>query len=148
MDDSILKIKWHTGGAEINLVAFFPCGQRELKRLLKMMDLEPETTPENVKACINYLKIASDILECNMKECSRRYFEYKQICAEHRERINSRKWANGLSITKDEITELRKDLRLASDIWHGAKRTYKEHQRAQRRGIKNLDYLQKLGEST
>lgn len=93
MDDNILKIKWHTGGAEINLVAFFPCGQRELKRLLRMMDLEPETKQENVKACINYLKTASD-------------------------------------------------------MWHDAERTYKKCQRAQRRVIKNLDYLQKLGEST
>lgn len=148
MDDSILKIKWDTGEADINPNEFFPCNQRQLKKLVKMMDLEPETKPENVKVCINYLKTASDILECDMKKYSRRYFEYKQICAEHRERINSRKWANGLSITKDEITKLRKDLRLASDIWRGAKRTYDECQRAQRRVIKNLDYLQKLGEST
>lgn len=148
MDDSILKIKWDTGEADINLMVFFPCKQRTLKKLLKMMDLEPETKPENVKACINYLKTASDILECDMKKYSRRYFEYKQICAEHRERINSRKWANGLSITKDEITKLRKDLRLASDIWRGAEGTYDKCQRAQRQVIKNLDYLQKLGEST
>lgn len=93
MDDSILKIKWDTGEAEINLVAFFPCGQRELKRLLRMMDLEPETKQENVKACINYLKTASN-------------------------------------------------------MWYGAKRTYKRNQREQKRVIKNLDYLQKLGEST
>lgn len=148
MDDSILKIKWDTGEANINLMVFFPCEQRTLKKLLKMMDLEPETKPENVKACINYLKIASDILECDMKKYSRRYFEYKQICAEHRERINSRKWANGLSIMKDEITKLRQDLRFASDMWYDAERTYKKCQRAQKRVIKNLDYLQKLGEFT
>lgn len=148
MNDSILKIKWDTGESEINLNEFFPCNQRQLKKLVKMMDLEPETKPENVKACINYLKTASNILECNMEECSRRYFEYKQICAEHRERITSRKWPSGLPIKKDEIQWLRKDLRLASDIWHDAERTYKKRQRMQRRVIKNLDYLQKLGEFT
>lgn len=148
MNDNILKIKWHTGGAEINLVAFFPCGQRELKRLLRMMDLEPETKQENVKACINYLKTASNILECNMEEYSRRYFKYKLIYAERWERINSRKWPSGLPITKDEITKLRQDSRFASDMWHDAERTYKKCQRAQKRVIKNLDYLQKLGEFT
>lgn len=148
MNDSILKIKWDTGEADINLMVFFPCGQRTLKKLLKMMDLEPETKLENVKACINYLKTASNILECNMKECLRRYFEYKQMCAEHQERIASKKWANGLPITKDEITKLRKNLRFASDAWYDAKRTYKRYQREQKRVIKNLDYLQKLGEST
>ena len=148
MNDSILKIKWDTGEADINLMVFFPCEQRTLKKLLKMMDLEPETKLENVKACINYLKTASNILECNMEECSRRYFEYKQICAERRERITSRKWPSGLPIKKDEIQWLRKDLRLASDMWHDAERTYKKRQRMQRRVIKNLDYLQKLGEFT
>lgn len=144
MNDSILKIKWDTGESEINLNEFFPCNQRQLKKLVKMMDLEPETKPENVKVCINYLKTVSNILECSMEECSRRYFEYKQICTERRERITSRKWPSGLPITKDEITRLRQDLRFASDVWHDAVRTYKKCQRAQRRVIKNLDYLSEI----
>jgi hypothetical protein len=93
VNDSILKIKWDTGEVDINLNEFFPCNQRQLKKLVKMMDLEPETKQENVKACINYLKTASN-------------------------------------------------------MWYGAKRTYKRNQREQKRVIKNLDYLRKLGEST
>ncbi len=139
MNDNILKIKWDTGESEINLNEFFPCGQRQLRKLIKMMDLELETKWENVQQCINHIEnelcaTANDVknLEFAMTKARHNYDAIRNLLA------------SNTKYSKYELKKLREQRNRYSRAYAEFKRERKALLREADKLIKNRDYLSEL----
>lgn len=56
MTEPIFILRWPTGGAEIDLRAWFPASQEQLSHLRKLIRLDPEQGPAIVKASLECIR--------------------------------------------------------------------------------------------
>lgn len=110
----ILTIRWKNGRGKmsIDLSHMFPCSQKDLKNILKTISLDFENRAKLIKQLIEFLPRKSKELEESAKESGRTYLAYRERVANLSQMIESGKTAVGLPIDKDEIKNMKYDLRL------------------------------------
>ena len=113
-----LYIKWETGYMNIHMDFFFPCSQQRFKKLLKVIALDWQHEDELKETLKVYFQNRiSDLVELR-KENGKKYFDFKQKAADTQRMIQSRKYPNGVSLSKEELKQARADLK---DIQSAAK---------------------------
>lgn len=105
-----LYIKWETGYMNIHMDFFFPCSQQRFKKLLKVIALDWQHEDELKETLKVYFQNRiSDLVELR-KENGKKYFDFKQKAADTQRMIQSRKHPNGVSLSKEELKQVRADL--------------------------------------
>lgn len=106
-----LYIKWETGYMNIHMDFFFPCSQQRFKKLLKVIALDWQHEDELKETLKVYFQNRiADLVELR-KENGKKYFDFKQKVADTQRMIQSRKRPNGVSLSKEELTQARADLK-------------------------------------
>ena len=105
-----LYIKWETGYMNIHMDFFFPCSQQRFKKLLKVIALDCQHEDELKETLKVYFQNRiADLVELR-KENGKKYFDFKQKAADTQRMIQSRKHPNGVSLSKEELKQVRADL--------------------------------------
>ena len=118
-----LYIKWETGYMNIHMDFFFPCSQQRFKKLLKVIALDWQHEDELKETLKVYFQNRiSDLVELR-KENGKKYFDFKQKAADTQRMIQSRKYPNGVSLSKEELKQARADLK---DIQSAAKQAFSD----------------------
>lgn len=105
-----LYIKWETGYMNIHMDFFFPCSQQRFKKLLKVIALDWQHEDELKETLKVYFQNRiADLVELR-KENGKKYFDFKQKAADTQRMIQSRKHPNGVSLSKEELKQVRADL--------------------------------------
>lgn len=94
----------------IHMDFFFPCSQQRFKKLLKVIALDWQHEDELKETLKVYFQNRiSDLVELR-KENGKKYFDFKQKAADTQRMIQSRKHPNGVSLSKEELKQVRADL--------------------------------------
>lgn len=105
-----LYIKWETRYMNIHMDFFFPCSQQRFKKLLKVIALDWQHEDELKETLKVYFQNRiADLVELR-KENGKKYFDFKQKAADTQRMIQSRKHPNGVSLSKEELKQVRADL--------------------------------------
>lgn len=113
-----LYIKWETGYMNIHMDFFFPCSQQRFKKLLKVIALDWQHEDELKETLKVYFQNRiADLVELR-KENGKKHFDLKEQIVEKQRIINSRTRTNGSKMTKEELDQLRLELK---DIQGAAK---------------------------
>lgn len=106
-----LYIKWETGYMNIHMDFFFPCSQQRFKKLLKVIALDwqhEDELKETLK--VYFQKRIADLVQLR-KENGKKHFDLKEQIAEKQRVINSRTRTDGSKMTKEELDQLRFELK-------------------------------------
>lgn len=111
MDDLYITYNNGHGKMTIHMNYFFPCSQVRFKKLLKIVEMDWQHEAElKEKLKVHFQKRIADLTEL-WKENSKKYYDNKQKAADTTRLIKSRKHPNGLSVSKDELTQAKADLK-------------------------------------
>lgn len=106
-----LYIKWETGYMNIHMDFFFPCSQYRFKKLLKVIALDWQHEDELKETLKVYFQNRiADLVELR-KENGKKHFDLKKQIAEKQRIINSRTRTDGSKMTKEELDQLRLELK-------------------------------------
>ena len=147
MKDQIF-IMWGSGSGIFYLPEFFPCTQAKLKKFVKLMKTDPMSKDDNVNTCINHLNDRIDNTIKEMKEISDQYIDKCTEKSTLEERIKSRKQANGVPLTKEEIEKTKRTLYFVRRKVKELDSKFHELVRMKNRLHKNLELLKKLCDVT
>ena len=146
MERNILKIKWYRGQARIDLDAFFPTTQTEIRKLFRVMDKQPETMLDNIQKCIIFMREKCEREKEKSKKYASDYLRYKQAESELKEIIDSKKHPNGVKVTKEELKDLREKRKDAYEEWRVAERNFKVCSKRMEQLQKNIKFMEKYGD--
>lgn len=106
-----LYIEWETGHMNIHMDLFFPCSIQRFKKLLKIVELDWQHEKELKEKLRVHFQNRISVLVDLWKENSRKYYDFKQKAADTTSLIESRKYPNGLPVSKDELKRAKADLK-------------------------------------
>ena len=108
-----LFITYNEGHGKMNIYMnyFFPCSQKQFKKLLKIIDLDWQHKEElHEKLKVHFQNRIAELVELR-KENGKKYFDFKQKAADTQQMIESRKHPNGVWLTKEELKQAQEDLK-------------------------------------
>lgn len=111
-----VEIRYRNGNMKINCEYFFPATARDLTKLLKVISMDDANAVINKATILEYLKNEEiprlkSLAETNAKK----YFIDKQCAADLKQKIDSKRYANGLPISQDDLKDLKQQLRNCRD---------------------------------
>ena len=146
MERNILKIKWYRGQARIDLDAFFPTTQTEIRKLFRVMDKQPETMLDNIQKCIIFMREKCEREKEKSKKYASDYLRYKQAESELKEIIDSKKHPNGVKVTKEELKDLKDKQYDAHIECRISEKCFKTCQKRTEQLAKNIKFMEKCGD--
>lgn len=102
-----IQIKYDNGQMNIHMDAFFPTSQAQLKKLLKVVDLDFEHRDEIIQTMQQFFQGKVKELEEKRINSGKKAVEYKQKIADTGAIIESKKHPNGVRLTKDELADIK-----------------------------------------
>lgn len=93
------------------LPGFFPCTQARLKKFVNLMMEDYENRDENINTCVDYLNNATGALIDEIVKLSELFASLKTEKASLEERIKTKKHANGVTLKREEIKEMKSTLK-------------------------------------
>lgn len=128
--DDVLKIRWEKGHMNVYMPLFFPCSIAKLNKLLNVIRLDWEHEEEIIATMQAFFRRRISELEAEYNECAKYYGVYFQKEADTRRRVESRKFPNGVPMTKDDLQKAREELtfnaRMKRDYEKQAKKVKKD----------------------
>jgi len=106
-----LYIRWNTGEMLIHLDNFFPTSQVQLRKLLKVIELDWEHETELKEKLKVYFQNKKPECEALFKEHGKKYLDTRQKIADATRLIEDQKHPNGLPVSKDELKQAKEDLK-------------------------------------
>lgn len=92
MMENILRVKWDTGGAQIDLDAFFPCTQKQFRDLMnKLVKMDWEHQDELRETLKVYFQERVKRLPLEAEESRRKAAEYRKQAAGFKKEIRKDK---------------------------------------------------------
>lgn len=144
MMENTLHIEWETGYMNIYMDFFFPCEQSKFKKLLKVISLDWQHEDELKETLKVYFQNRiADLVELR-KENGKKYFDFKQKAADTQRMIQSRKRPNGVSLSKEELTQARADLKEYTSSYKKALSDANSNLKFKERIEKHLEFLKSI----
>lgn len=100
---NVLYIKWDTGYMNIVMDVFFPCSMAKFKKLLKVIDLDWQHKEELIETLKNYFQNQIPICQTAQKDFAKKYADAIQLRSDTQQKIENRKYPNGVPLTKNDI---------------------------------------------
>lgn len=101
MVDNILTVKYPTGAMAIYLDQFFPAGHRDVKKLLRIVDMS--YNPAQLRGQLyRYPRERIADAERELPKMAEEYVNLRTQYAEVSDRVKTHKAANGVPLTKDQ----------------------------------------------
>lgn len=101
MVDSIFRIKYPMGAMVIYTDRFFPANHRDVKRLLRIVDMSYNPDQLRDQMC-RYLRERIESIERELPKMAQEYVNLRTQYAENADRVKTRKAANGVPLTKEQ----------------------------------------------
>lgn len=139
MDD--LYIRYDNGEMLIHMNDFFPCSQLRLNKLLKAIELDWQHETElKEKLKVHF---QNKITESeNLRQSSgREHLSWRQKEADTNAIVATKKFPNGLPLSKDELKQKKEDLRYYKAMARATLSQFKQHERNKAQYQKNLTLL-------
>jgi len=84
--DEILKIRYRHGEMTIILENFFPSSQKDLKKLLKVIELDEDHKDELIEQATTWISEHIQTYEQMSKECANKYVYHSDFTKYHRKK--------------------------------------------------------------
>ena len=138
---SVTKYRNACGFMNINLDNFFPTASKKFKIFMSAIRLSLQQE-EHIQTLKDYFKNQINNCEAEIKTLSKTYLDAKQLIADSKNWIETKRKPNGLRFTETEIKQLQKDLKLALKTEKYCVRKFKKNKRhikSYQAHIKELD---------
>lgn len=141
MVDSILHIKYPMGVMVIYMDRFFPADPRSVKKLLRIVDMS--YNPDQLRGQIcRYLRERIESIEQELPRMAEEYVRLRTQYMEITNRLETRKAANGVPLTKDQHKAVQMATRSLRGRVHDANMRIKRAQRMILSLQKNLEVIE------
>lgn len=109
---SVTKYRNACGFMNVNLDNFFPTTNKKFKIFMSAIHLSLQQE-EHIQTLKAYFRNQINNCEAEIKALSKTYLDAKQLIADSKNWIETKRKPNGLRFTEAEIKQLQKDLKLA-----------------------------------
>lgn len=134
--DDVLKIRWNTGYMNINMQKFFPCSIAKLNKLLKVIRLDWEHEQELLAQMQTFFSQRLIDLDAEYKKAAKCYGVYYQKEADSRRLVESRKFPNGIPMTKDDLQKARDELKRNTEM-------KREYEKQAKKAKKDMEWFRR-----
>lgn len=97
-----LNITTPGGHMVIHLDRFFPCSQKDLKKLLKVVSIDWEHAEEHIKHIETHVQKRIDLEEQIRTKSGKVYLDLHQRVVDTQTLVETRKFPSGVTLTKEE----------------------------------------------
>lgn len=137
-----IEIVWTTGKAVLHLDGFFPCSQKNFKKLLKVIKLDQEHQEELLNVLKVYFQNQIVEMDDTYKHCGKRYFVLKQRFSDVKRLVETRKHTNGVYATIEEIHSGRYEIKRLKEAISECEKDAKKCVRNKKKFQKYLEIMQ------
>lgn len=141
-----LTIQYDRGQITIHLENFLPASQVNLKKLLKINELDWKHDKENLKQVIDYCKKRIEDEQQRKKNASEKYVKNHQPMLDTTRIVENKKMPNGVQLTNEELKTKKEELRHLKAVVDAASSDYKKSERNIKQLQVNLQELEKRNE--
>lgn len=141
MDDLYITYNDGHGQMTVHMNAFFPTSQARLNKLLKIIELDWQHEDElKEKLKVHF---QNKILECEgLQKCSGKdHLNWRQKEADTKAIVATKKFPNGVPLSKDELKQQRENLRYYKEMAKSTLSDFNRHKRNKEQYLKHLELL-------
>ena len=112
MDRLDISYKDGTAHMVIDMDYFFPTSKVRLKKLLKVIALDWQHSDDLIEKMMVHIQEKIPLVETDRQTTGKKYLDCRQLVEDTEQIIKDRKRQNGLPLSKDEVKEERKKLKM------------------------------------
>lgn len=136
-----MTINYPRGRMVIRLDEFFPTSQARFKKLLKIMEMDNDFE-QNLIVLEQFFEEKLEKLKESKVSFAKSYWKYNQDVADITEQVKSKKFPNGVSMTKLQVDQSKKALSDAKNLRKDYKLLFNAAERDIQGIKKNMEFLQ------
>lgn len=136
-----LKIKYDNGEMIVHINAFFPTTQIKFKKLLNVIARDYRNEEKHLRTLKDYFNDRINELNVEMLKSMKEYLTYRQKIVEKQEIISSEKLANGVHLKKEQLKEIKQELKRIEKMEKLSSSNYRKCKRNIGRFQKHLEIL-------
>lgn len=120
---------------------FFPTSQSRLKKLLKVINMDYENRDKHIHTMQQFFNDKLNELEEIRINTGKNVYEAKQEIANYVKIIESKKYPNGMKLSKDELKKVKRDKKTSLLFYQDNLSEYKRCTKDKKMFLKHLEIL-------